>query len=97
MACLCIPYFICGMMDVTTGVLRGLKVSLLPMFISIIGVCVFRVVWVLTIFRLPGFHTPEWLLANYPISWIITFTSNYIAYRIVWHLHTKKDSGLLQE
>lgn len=45
MTFICIPYFLCGLMEVTTGLLRGINYSMLPMIISIAGVCVFRIVW----------------------------------------------------
>ena len=55
----CLPYFLCGLMDVSTGALRGMGASLEPMIISILGVCAFRVGWIATIFQLPAFHTPH--------------------------------------
>ena len=64
-------YFLAGLMDITTGTLRGMGKSVLPMIVSILGVCCFRVVWIYTIFMLPQFHTLEWLFISYPISWII--------------------------
>ncbi|MBE6718030.1 MAG: MATE family efflux transporter [Ruminococcaceae bacterium] len=69
----CIPYFLCGMMDVTTGALRGLGSSLPPMIISIIGVCGIRLFWVYTIFQIPSLHSPECLFTSYTISWLTSF------------------------
>lgn len=69
---LCLPYCLAGIMDVLSGAIRGLGVSLQPMIVTILGVCVFRVVWVYTIFQMPQFHSPKWLYLSYPISWIIT-------------------------
>ncbi len=64
-------YFLCGIMDVTTGTLRGMGRSISPMIVSILGVCAFRIAWIYTIFQIPRFHTYEWLFYSYPISWII--------------------------
>lgn len=71
----CLPYFICGMMDVANGALRGLGQSTIPMFISIIGVCGFRVAWIYTVFSIPKFRSPECLYISYPITWVITMIS----------------------
>ena len=77
-----LPYFLCGMMDVTTGMLRGMGASLAPMTISILGVCGIRIVWTYTIF--PLIPTPECLYIAYPISWIITLTTQFISYKIIF-------------
>lgn len=73
-------YFLCGMMDVTTGALRGIGASIVPMLISIIGVCGIRIGWILTIFRMEQFHTPESLFVSYPISWAVTFAILLVAF-----------------
>ena len=44
-------YFACGMMDVMVGSLRGMGYSIMPMLVSLAGACLFRVVWIYTIFR----------------------------------------------
>lgn len=71
----CLSYFICGMMDVATGALRGLGQSAVPMLISVLGICGFRVAWIYSIFQIPRFHTPDCLYISYPISWIATMVS----------------------
>ena len=73
---ICLPYFICGAMDVATGVLRGLGKSLSPTVICILCTSVFRVVWIYTLFQ--KFHTPEGLYISYPISWTIGFVSQML-------------------
>ena len=85
----CILYFICGMMDVSTGALRGLGESFIPMVISVLGICGIRIGWVLTIFRIPAFHTPQSLYMSYPISWGITFLFQMIAFFFIYKKHTK--------
>ncbi len=76
-----LPYFLCGMMDVASGLLRGMGVSLAPMITSVLGVCGFRLAWIFWI--MPLHHTPEMLYISYPISWTITFLAHYVTYRIV--------------
>ncbi len=78
MICMCLPYFTGGIMDVTTGVLRGMGLSLFPMLSSIFCICIFRIVWVYTVFAIPAYHTPESLWLSFPISWVLSFTIQFI-------------------
>ena len=63
-------YCLCGLMDTCTGLLRGLGKSWTPLIISTLGACVFRVVWIYTVFAV--FRTLNVLYLSYPISWTIT-------------------------
>ena len=78
---ICLPYFLCGLMDVTTGALRGLGASVVPMIISILGVCGLRIFWIYTIFQV--YHTPQCLFFSYTVSWFITFLCQITAFYIV--------------
>ena len=49
-----IPYFLCGLMDVTTGLIRGLGRSVLPMLITVIGVVGISLGWIFVVFRIPN-------------------------------------------
>lgn len=69
-------YFLCGLMEVGCGVMRGLGKSITPMIVSLLGSCVFRVVWIYTIFAL--FPTLEVLYISYPISWIVTAAAHFL-------------------
>lgn len=60
-------YFTCGLMDTTTGFLRGVGRSLGPMIITVIGVCGFRLIWIFGVFA--AFPSLEILYVSYPISW----------------------------
>lgn len=82
-------YFLCGMMDVTSGSLRGMGYSFTPMIVSLLGVCVLRVVWVATIFQLERFHTVETIYYSYPVTWVVTFTAHLVTFFIAKH-HLKK-------
>ena len=70
MGYICCPYFICGIMDVLVGVLRGLGSSIIPMFTSIVGACGLRLLWVAFVF--PVYRTPACLYLSYPVTWSIT-------------------------
>ena len=83
-------YFICGMMDVTSGSLRGMGYSFTPMIVSLLGVCVLRVVWVATVFQMERFHTVETIYYSYPVTWTVTFAAHLITFLIAKGLLKKK-------
>lgn len=74
-------YFLCGMMDVMVGVLRGMGNSVTPMIVSILGACGLRVLWIYTI--VPLNHTLQTLYISYPVSWAITLTVHCICYFVI--------------
>ena len=78
---ICQMYFLCGVMDVLVGALRGIGFSLLPTLVSLIGVCGFRIVWIYTYFQ--THHTLRVLYTSYPISWAITGALHLLVY-LVW-------------
>ncbi len=80
----CLPYCICGIMDVFTGALRGFGASLTPMLISVLGVCGIRLGWIFTIFQVPEYQTPQSLFLSYPISWTATLLVQAIALSIIF-------------
>jgi len=63
-------YFLGGTMEVLSNCLRGLGKSVTSMIISLSGSCLFRIIWLLTIFK--AYPTLEMIYIVYPISWIIT-------------------------
>ena len=81
-------HFLCGIGDVIVGSLRGLGYSIVPMSVSILGVCAFRLLWVYTVFQCN--HTLEVLYYSYPISWILTATAHFICFYIVYKKIIKK-------
>ena len=83
MSFVCAPYFLCGLMDVMNGALRGLGSSMEPLIITVLGVCVMRVVWIYTVFRIPAYHTLSCLYVSYPISWILTLLAQIVGYLLV--------------
>ena len=70
-----VPYFLAGLMEIGVGVERGLGHSILPMFVSLIGACLLRVVWILTVFR--AFPMLEIVYVSYPITWTITAAAQF--------------------
>lgn len=81
MGYVCLPYFICGIMDVLVGSLRGTGYSILPMLSSVIGVCGIRITWIYTVFAMN--HTLETLYISYPISWAMTACVHFICFLLV--------------
>lgn len=79
---ICTTYYLCGIMDVFVGGMRGLGYSVVPMIVSIMGACVFRIVWIHTIFA--ANHTLFILYISYPISWLLTSLIHFISYIIVY-------------
>jgi putative MATE family efflux protein len=80
-------YFLCGMMDTMVGVLRGMGSSVAPMIVSVMGACVFRLLWIALIY--PFNPTLNMLYLSYPISWLITLSVHLMCY---FHLKRKKYS-----
>lgn len=84
-------YFLCGMMDVMVGSLRGLGYAIMPMIVSLIGACGLRLVWIATVFQIPKFHTIEMVYITYPITWILTFLAHVVCFAIVRSKLPRKD------
>ena len=76
-------YYLCGMMDSMANSIRGIGHSLLPVIMTLIGACLFRILWLATIFQIQKFHTPFTIFVSYPISWTLTFIALLISYRIL--------------
>lgn len=58
--------------------LRGMGYSMLPMVVSLTGACLFRIIWIFTVFA--RFHSLTVLYISYPISWIITTAAHLFCY-----------------
>jgi Na+-driven multidrug efflux pump len=65
-------YFLCGLMDTLSCTMRGLGMSVLPTIISLTGACLFRILWIYTVFAC--FPTLEVLLISYPVTWVLNTT-----------------------
>ena len=90
-------YVFCAFMDISTGVLRGMGASVVPMLISVVGVCGFRIAWIYLVFPIPAFHTLEMLYVQYGISWVLTGIAQIVVFFLLYrrHMHpTAKRSRL---
>ena len=81
-------YFLCGLMDVMVGAMRGIGYSILPMMVSLVGACGLRIVWIYTVFA--KFRTLDILFISYPVTWTITFLSHLVCYYIVTRKYKDK-------
>lgn len=77
-----LSYALSSFMDCTTAASRGLGYSTVPTIIIIMGSCVFRVIWIYTIFA--HFHTIASLYLLFPCSWILTATAEIIYFRKIY-------------
>ena len=76
-----IPYFLCGIMDLIPGSLRGMGRSGVPMVLSIIGTVGTRIVWIYGVF--PRYRSLFILFISYPVSWIITISLQVVCFLLV--------------
>ena len=76
-----VPYFLCGIMDLFPGALRGMGHSGVPMILSIIGTVGTRIVWIFWIF--PQHRSLYTLFISYPASWFITIVLQVICFVFV--------------
>ena len=83
MQIMCFSYAVSAFMDCTIAACRGIDRSFVPTVIVILGSCVFRVIWVYTIFA--HFHTIPSLYLLYVFSWTIT-----AAAEILYFIHCCK-------
>lgn len=82
MQIICQWYFLCGIMDVAVGILRGMGYSVLPMLVSLAGACGLRVLWIFTVFVWK--HSLFVLYLSYPITWTITLAVHFICFFVIW-------------
>ncbi len=73
-----IPYFTLAFLEIPSGILRGMGLTVTSMLMSIVGVCGFRIIWLLCLFPLN--RTPEFLYISYPLSWLVTGAMYMVAY-----------------
>ena len=76
-----LTYFLCGIMDLLPGALRGMGYSSVPMILSIIGTVGTRIVWIFGIF--PNHRSLDVLFISYPVSWMITIVLQVICFYFV--------------
>lgn len=91
MAVICSTYFLCGLMDVFVGMLRGMGASFTPMVVSIIGVCGFRMVWIWTVFA--RHRELRTLYISYPISWSATAFIHLMTFLVLFSRLQRKNAN----
>ena len=79
---ICLTYFLCGLMDVTCGVVRGMGAAVTPTIVSLTGACVLRVIWIYTVFV--AFHSLFVLYLSYPVTWVVTCAVHLICFSIFY-------------
>jgi len=72
-------YFTWVLVEVLSAVLRGAGDAVYPVIIIGIGICLFRVIWIVTVFA--HFRTLLSLCLSYVVSWTITSIALVIYYR----------------
>lgn len=76
-----VPYFLCGIMDLFPGALRGMGHSGVPMILSIIGTVGTRILWIFWVF--PQHRSLYTLFISYPASWAITIAMQAVCFVLV--------------
>ena len=85
-----VPFYVTYIsVEIFSGVLRAMGSALIPMIITLSGICALRVIWILTAF--PIFKTVETVEASYPITWIVTSILFLIYYTYFTKRHVKYD------
>ena len=76
-----VPYFLCGIMDLFPGAMRGMGYSAVPMVLSIIGTVGTRILWIYGFF--PYHRSLHFLFISYPASWIATIVMQAVCFFFV--------------
>ncbi len=81
----------CSLYEVPAGYLRGMGHSAVPAAISIVGTCVFRLIWLVTVFA--GIHTLKSLYLVYPVTWTLTAMGMWTAVYLLCVKNKEKPVG----
>ena len=91
-----VTYFLCGIMDLFPGALRGMGHSGVPMILSIIGTVGTRIVWIFMLF--PQHRSLKFLFISYPASWLFTIVMQVICFYFVRkQVHAKGRERMMRE
>ena len=84
-----LSYSASAFMDASIAASRGLGKTAVPTFVVVMGSCVFRIIWIYTIFAY--FHTIQSLYILYVFSWGITaIAENIYFFHVYRHTLTGK-------
>ena len=86
-----VTYFLCGIMDLFPGALRGMGHSAVPMILSVVGTVGTRIVWIYWVF--PQHRALDFLFISYPVSWILTIVMQVICYYFVRRMVYRKNNS----
>ena len=75
-------YLLCALMECGSMLLRGMSWSVSSAVITLITTCLFRVVWIYTVF--PRYETLESIYLSYPISWLLAAVGQFITVTIAY-------------
>ena len=76
-------YFLCSVMNATSGTLRGVGASTVPMVTSMAGICGFRILWILFVFPHDPFHSAQGIYLAFPLSWTLVIIANSLALLLI--------------
>lgn len=88
-------YWLFVPIEIISGTLRGLGDTLIPTVITAVGICVFRVIWVLA--AVPAYNSVFTVSISYPVSWLVTSIAFAIYYLIVRRKRFSKMPEILQK
>lgn len=85
-----LPYFLLAFMEVGGGIVRGLGRSVTSTIVSLVGACLFRVVWLTTVFNYVFDHNGaaaglKSIYVSYPISWGLTAAIHLTCSLVILH------------
>lgn len=90
-------YFLCGVMEVISASIKAIGYSVLPMIISLCGICGLRIVWIYCVFPYLGeYHTPAGLMFSYPVTWSATILMLSVLFIIAWRRIKRVESHHLK-
>lgn len=72
-------YMLWTVIEIFSAILRGIGDAVKPTVITALGVCVFRIIWILTAFQ--WMPTLEIMCIGYPASWLVTDIPMVLYYR----------------
>lgn len=72
---------ICSFYEIPSGVLRGMGHSALPAALTVVGTCLFRVIWIFTVFA--QYKTQESLFVSFPLSWVLTILLTGVGFAVL--------------
>jgi len=81
-------YFSCGIMNVFPGLTRAMGYSILPMLSTLVGACIMRIVWLVTVFK--WYPTMLVLFMAYPVTWTLAGIGQVVSFFYARHQVRKK-------